>query len=110
MIDSPYKIEDNSDNPMFAVPNPLLEEGLQAQEERVIRKIFVGEGKEQPLFERDGVLEYYEIQDFKTVSDFVSKVGRAGKFFGKGGTIDLARVRTKVLSDWFNGKLNFFLE
>lgn len=95
---------------MFAVPNPLLEEGLQGQEEKVIRKLFVGEGKEKPLFDRDDVLEYYEIQDFKTVSDFVSKVGRAGKFFGKGGTIDATRVRTRVLSDWFNGKLNFFLE
>lgn len=55
-------------------------------------------------------MEYYEIQDFKTVSDFVNKVGRAGKFFGKGGTIDGARVRTKILSDWYSGKLNFFLE
>ena len=25
LIDSPFKIEDNSGNPMFAVPNPLLE-------------------------------------------------------------------------------------
>lgn len=70
----------------------------------------MGEGTEQPLFDRDDVLEYYEIQDYKTVTDFVSKVGRAGKFFGKGGTIDGARVRAKVLTDWFSGKLNFFLE
>jgi len=32
LIDSPYQIEDNSGNPMFSVPNPLLEEGLQGQE------------------------------------------------------------------------------
>ena len=32
LIDSPYKIEDKSGNPMFMIPNPVLEESLQAQE------------------------------------------------------------------------------
>ena len=91
------------------VPNPVLEDSLQAQEEKVIRKLFIGEGRELALFDRDTVLEYYEIQDFTSVTDFVTKVGRSGKFFGKGGSIDLSRVRTKVLSDWFNGKLNYML-
>lgn len=63
-----------------------------------------------PILERDEVLEYYEIQDFTTVSDFVAKVGRSGRFFGKGGSIDSSRVRTKVLSDWYNGKLNYMIE
>ena len=62
------------------------------------------------MFDRDEVLEYYEIQDFTNVSDFVAKVGRSGKFFGKGGSIDGSRVRTKVISDWFNGKINYMLE
>jgi hypothetical protein len=110
LLDSPYKIEDKTGHAMFAVPNPLIEESLQAQEEQLIRKLFLGEGKEKPLFARDEVLEYFEIQDFTSVSDFVGKVGKAGRFFGKGGSIDTGRVRTKVISDWFNGKLNYFLE
>ena len=35
---------------MFTVPNPVLEESLQAQEERLIRKLFVGQNAEKPLF------------------------------------------------------------
>lgn len=45
LIDSPYKIEDLHGNPMFMVPNPVLEESLQAQEEKLIRKLFFGEGR-----------------------------------------------------------------
>lgn len=32
LIDSPYKIQDTRGNPMFEIPNPVLEESLQAQE------------------------------------------------------------------------------
>lgn len=34
------------------------------------------------------------------------KVGKSLKIFGKGGMIDLAKVRNKVLSDWYKGSLN----
>jgi len=70
----------------------------------------VGENNEQPLLERNAVVEHFQIQDFNSVSDFVSKVGKAGKHFGKGGNIDTARVRNKVISDWFTGRLNKLLE
>ena len=53
LIDSPYKIDDTNDDPMFKVPNPLIEDSLQAQEETTIKKLFVGEGKTQPLFARE---------------------------------------------------------
>jgi hypothetical protein len=55
------------------------------------------------------VLEYFAIQDFSTVSELLSKVGRAWKLFGKGGSVDVGRVRTRILSDWFAGKLNQLL-
>lgn len=96
---------------MFTVPNPVLEDiSLQAQEEQLIRKLFIGEGKEKAALDRDCILEFFSIQDFTSVSDFLNKVGRAGKHFGKGGSIDTARVRTKVISDWFCGRLNNFLK
>lgn len=31
LIDSPYKIHDSTGHPLFTVPNPVLEESLQAQ-------------------------------------------------------------------------------
>lgn len=62
------------------------------------------------MFERNAVVEHFQIQDFNTVSDFVAKVGKAGKHFGKGGSIDSGRVRNKVIGDWFTGRLNKLLE
>ena len=56
------------------------------------------------------MVENYQIQDFSSVTDFVAKVGKAGKHFGKGGSIDTARVRNKIVSDWFTGKLNKLME
>lgn len=111
LIDAPYKLEDLSGNPMFTVPNPVLEDiSLQAQEEQLIRRLFIGEGKDKPLLDRDSILEFFSIQDFTSVSDFINKVGRSGKHFGKGGSIDAARARTKVITDWFCGRLNNFLK
>ena len=52
---------------------------------------------------------HYQIQKFTSVSDFITKAGRALKIFGKGGTVDGARVRNKVLTEWFSGKLNALL-
>ena len=107
ILDSPYKINDSTENPMFTVPNPILEEiGLQAQEEQLLRKLCIGEGKQEAVFDRDLLLEHFSIQDFTTVSDLLNKIGRGGRFFGKGGSIDTARTRTKVIGDWFCGRLN----
>lgn len=33
------------------------------------------------------------------------KIGKSLKIFGKGGMIDLTKVRHKVLSDWYKGSL-----
>lgn len=104
LLDSPYKINDSTGDPMFTVPNPILEDvGLQAQEEQLLRNLCVGD---KATLTRDLLLEHYMIQDFTTVSDMVNKIGRSGKFFGKGGSIDLARTRTKIIGDWFCGRLN----
>ena len=69
----------------------------------------IGEKAEQSLFKRDDILEYFKIQDYSTVTDLISKMGRVSKCFGKGGSIDTARARTKILSDWFSGKMNQLL-
>ena len=62
------------------------------------------------MFKRDAVVEHFSIQDFTNVTDFVSKVGKVSKSFGKGGSIDLVRTRTKIISDWLTGRLNSLLD
>lgn len=109
LIDSPYRLPDATAYPLFTPPNPILEESLFAQEEAVIRSLFLDSADRKGLFKRDDVLEYFGIQDFSSVSELLSKVGRAWKLFGKGGSVDVGRVRTRVLSDWFAGKLNQLL-
>ena len=56
------------------------------------------------------MLERFSIQDYTSVSDFVSKVGRSLKVFGKGGHVDAGRVRVRLIGDWFTGKLNSLLD
>lgn len=55
-------------------------------------------------------MEHFSIQDYTNMTDFVSKVGKVSKSFGKGGSIDLVRTRTKIISDWLTGRLNCLLE
>lgn len=109
LIDSPFKIEDSTGYPLFHTPNPVLEESLFSQEEAIIKKLFFKEEGRKELFDRDVVLEHFGIQDYSGVSDFLGKVGKAWKIFGKGGKIDINRVRTKILSDWYTGKLTHLL-
>jgi septin family protein len=40
LIDAPFKLEDNTGYPLFNIPNPILEESLFAQEEKVIKSLF----------------------------------------------------------------------
>lgn len=109
LIDSPYKIEDNTGYPLFHIPNPVLEESLFSQEENIIKSLFFENAEKKNLFKRDVILEHFTIQDYTTVSDFLSKVGKAWRLFGKGGNVDINRVRAKILSEWYNGKLNHLL-
>jgi hypothetical protein len=36
-------------------------------------------------------------------------VGKVWKIFGKGGNVDINKVRTKILTEWYTGKLNNIL-
>ena len=49
---------------------------------------------------------HYEIQNFISVDDMLKKIGKSQRIFGKGGMVDTNKVRVKVLSDWYSGKLN----
>jgi len=106
LIDSPYKIEDNTGYPLFTTPNPILEESLFSQEEAVIKKLFFKNDNQKQLFKHEVILEHFGIQDYTSVNDFLSKVGKVWKIFGKGGNVDINKVRTKILSEWYSGKLN----
>lgn len=79
-----------------------------AQEESVLKLLFFEGDKtfKGPILNRNNVLIHYEIQDFTSVEDFIKKVGKANRIFGKGGMIDAAIVRSRILTDWYSGKLN----
>jgi ribosome biogenesis GTPase A len=109
LIDSPYKIEDNTGYPLFHIPNPILEESLFAQEENIIRNLFFSKAGNKQIFKHEVILEHFAIQDYTTIADFFAKVGKSWKLFGKGGNVDINRVRAKILSEWYNGKLNHLL-
>jgi len=53
---------------------------------------------------------HYEIQDFTSVDDLLKKIGKAKRVFGKGGMVNVAAVRTTVLTEWYQGKLNYIFE
>lgn len=110
MIDAPYKLEDKTGYPLFWIPNPLKEESVQAQEESLLQRLFLGDRQIRNLvMSREEVLVHYSIQDFTSVDDFVKKVGKMTRTFGKGGMIDTQKVRVKILTDWFVGKLNHLM-
>jgi hypothetical protein len=50
---------------------------------------------------------HYEIQDYVSVDDLLKKIGKACRVFGKGGMVNVAAVRTNLLTDWYSGKLNY---
>ena len=53
---------------------------------------------------------HYGIQTFTSVDDLLKKVGKATRVFGKGGMVNVAAVRTNILTDWYHGKLNYIFE
>lgn len=53
---------------------------------------------------------HYGIQEFISLDDLFKKIGKANRVFGKGGMVNTAAVRTSILSDWFQGKLNHIYE
>lgn len=50
---------------------------------------------------------HYGIQDYSSLDDLLKKVGKVNRMFGKGGMINVSEVRTKMLTDWYQGKLNY---
>ncbi len=49
------------------------------------------------------------IQDYTSIEDLCKKIGKSLRIFGKGGMIDVNKVRNKILTEWFQGKLNKFI-
>ncbi len=49
------------------------------------------------------------IQDYTSIEDLCKKIGKSLRIFGKGGMIDVGKVKNKILSEWFQGKLNRFI-
>lgn len=109
LIDTPFKLNDETKYPLFTMPNPILQQSLIAQEEKVIKRIFFSQDDNVSLFKRDSTLQHFGIQDYTTLTDLLSKIGKTWKIFGKGGSIDVARVRERILTEWFTGKLNTLL-
>jgi len=49
------------------------------------------------------------IQDYTSIEDLCKKIGKSLRIFGKGGMIDVAKVKNKILSEWFQGRLNKYI-
>lgn len=113
IIDAPYKIEDKSNFPLFTTPSELRypDISLNSQEETLIKYLFFGglSAYKTSVLSRNQILEHYMIQDYTSIEDFCKKVGKALRIFGKGGMIDVGKVKNKILSEWFQGKLNKFI-
>ena len=39
----------------------------------------------------------YSIQDFNSIDDLLKKVGKSLRIYGKGGMVDVAKVRQRLL-------------
>lgn len=63
-----------------------------------------------PILDRSEFIMHYQIQDFISIDDMLKKIGKVQRVFGKGGMVDTTKVRARVLSDWFNGKLNHLIK
>ena len=113
IIDAPYKIEDKSNFPLFNTPSELRypDISLNSQEETLLKYLFFGglSAYKTSVLSRNQILEHYMIQDYTSIEDFCKKVGKALRIFGKGGMIDVGKVKNKILSEWFQGKLNKFI-
>jgi hypothetical protein len=113
IIDAPYKIEDKTNFPLFRTPNELRypDQSLISQEENILKYLFFGglPSYKLAVLSRNQILEHYMIQDYTSIEDLCKKIGKSLRTFGKGGMIDVAKVRNKVLSEWFQGKLNKFI-
>ena len=105
MVDTPYKINDDGEYPLFHPPSNLSEESVISQEERVLKNLFLNGVKN-----RSNVLIHFGIQDYNSLDDFLKKVGKVSRTFGKGGMVDLALVRSNILKAWYSGKLNHLFE
>jgi hypothetical protein len=44
------------------------------------------------------MLEYYLIQDYISIEDLCKKIGKSLRLFGKGGMIDVTKVKQKILT------------
>lgn len=113
IIDAPYRIEDKTNFPLFTTPNELRypDQSLISQEENILKYLFFGglPSYKLAVLSRNQILEHYMIQDYTSIEDLCKKIGKSLRTFGKGGMIDVAKVRNKVLSEWFQGKLNKFI-
>ena len=105
MLDAPYKVEDETNYPLFHVPLSVHEDSIAVQEDKLFKYLFVDHLKNRNKF-----LMHYGIQDFISIDDLLKKIGKANRIFGKGGMVNTGAVRTTVLTDWFYGKLNHIFD
>ncbi len=108
VIDTPYPLKDNTQFPLFTLPSPVNEDSIPAQEELILRKLLLAGDSNYSgsILNRDSLLMHYGVEDFISIDDFLKKVGKMLRLFGKGGMVDVSRVRSKVVGDWFAGRLN----
>lgn len=107
LIDAPFKTCDDTGYPLFNVPSNLGEESKIFQEEKAIKALFLNPSSG---LDRTEFIMHYGIQDYSSLDDLLKKVGRANRIFGKGGMVDLASARHRILSEWYSGRLNYMFE
>lgn len=76
------------------------------QEEKTLKTLFFSSLKTN----RNEILMHFGIQDYISLDDFLKKVGKANRTFGKGGMVDVGAVRENILKGWYSGKLNHLFE
>ena len=102
IIDAPFKVEDKTNFPLFTTPSEIRhpDQSLNSQEEVLLKYLFFGglPYYKFSVLSRNQMLEHYLIQDYTSVEDLCKKVGKSLRIFGKGGMIDVTKVKNKILS------------
>lgn len=58
--------------------------------------------------DKEEILRFYRIADFKTTEEFLGQVGRKKGMLGAGGVANFDMAARSVIRDFLNGKLPYF--
>ena len=105
MLDTPYKVDDETGYPLFNVPSSVSDQSVTVQQQRALKYLFI-----ETLKDHNDFIMHYGIQDYVSLDDMLKKIGKANRMFGKGGMVNVSDVRSKVLTQWYQGKLNYIFE